>query len=87
MCVSALSAGAHTTTSLVMVDRVKGGGRAPPNLTRLGWFYHHDGMYARKWPLPLCLLCGGEHGQCAQQKRIVSELFVRGLCLGNFMAL
>jgi hypothetical protein len=27
--VSALSAGAHTSTLLVMVDRVKGGGRAP----------------------------------------------------------
>ncbi len=37
-----------------MVDRSKGGGHAPPTLTRLGWFYHHDGMYARKWPLPLC---------------------------------
>ncbi len=34
---------------------VKGGGRAPPTLTRLGEFFHHDGMYARKWPLPLCV--------------------------------
>jgi hypothetical protein len=33
--VSALSAGAYTTTFLVMVDRVKGGGRAPPTLTRV----------------------------------------------------
>ncbi len=55
---SALSAGANTTTLLVMVDRVKGSGCAPPTLTRLGWFYLHDGTYARKWPLPLCLLCG-----------------------------
>ncbi len=51
-----LSAGAYTTTMLVMVDRVKGGGRAPPALSRLGWFYHHDGMYARKWPLPLSFI-------------------------------
>ena len=29
------------------VDRVKGGGRTPPTRTRLGRFYHHDGMYAR----------------------------------------
>ncbi len=50
--VSALSAGACTTTLLVMVDRVKGGGRARPTLTRLGCIYHHDGMYARKWTLP-----------------------------------
>ncbi len=36
---------------------VKGGGRAPPTLTSLGWFYPHDGKYARKLPLPLCVLC------------------------------
>ncbi len=29
-----------------------------PTLTRLGKFFHHDRMYARKWPLPLCVLCG-----------------------------
>ncbi len=34
--VSALSAGAYATTLLAMVDTVKGGGRAPPTLTRLG---------------------------------------------------
>jgi hypothetical protein len=38
-----------------MVDRVKRRGRAPLTLTRLGWFYHHDGMYAKKWPLSLCV--------------------------------
>jgi hypothetical protein len=40
MGVSALSAGAYiyeyTTTLLEIVDRVKGGGRAPPPFTRLG---------------------------------------------------
>jgi hypothetical protein len=48
--VSALAAGAHITTLLVMVDRVKGGGRAPPphQARRIDY---HDGMYARKWPL------------------------------------
>ncbi len=30
----------------------------PPTLTRLGRIYHHDGMFARMWPLPLCVLCG-----------------------------
>jgi hypothetical protein len=33
----------------------KGVGRAPPTLTSLGRFFHRNGMYARKWPLPLCL--------------------------------
>jgi hypothetical protein len=51
--VSALSAGAYTTALYVMVDRVKECGRAQSALT-----FHHDEMYARKWPLPLCLLCG-----------------------------
>ncbi len=42
---------------------VKGGGRAPHTLTWLGWIYHHDVMYARKWPLPvyLCFLVCGSH--------------------------
>ena len=38
-----------------MVYRVKGRGRALPAFTRPGWFYHHDGIYARKWPLSLCV--------------------------------
>ncbi len=37
---------------------MKGGGRAPSTLTSLGKFFDHDGMYARKRPLPLCVLCG-----------------------------
>ncbi len=40
---------------VVLVDIVKGGGRAPPTLTNLGCFYSHEGMYAMKWPLPLCV--------------------------------
>jgi hypothetical protein len=48
MSVSALSAGAYTATLYVMVNVVKGCGRAPPLI------FHHDGMYARKRPLPLC---------------------------------
>ncbi len=43
----------HHSFAPDMVDRVKGEGVHPPTLTRLGLFYHHDGMYARKWPLPL----------------------------------
>ncbi len=54
-CVSALSAGAYPATLYVMVNIVKGGGRAPPTLTSLGKFFHHDGLYARKRPLQLCL--------------------------------
>jgi len=42
-----------------MVDIVKGGGRAHSNPTlQPGLTLHHDGMYAKKWPLPLCVLCG-----------------------------
>ncbi len=48
-----------TTPQLCLwcVDKLKGGARAPPTCTRLGWLYHHDGTYARKWPLPLFELC------------------------------
>ncbi len=38
------------------LDKVKGGGRAPPPTpthSRLGRIYRHDGMHARKWPLPV----------------------------------
>ncbi len=38
------------------MDVVKGGGRAPPSLSPAwGYFFQHDGMYARKRPLPLCV--------------------------------
>jgi hypothetical protein len=47
----------YTTTLFVMVDVVKDGGYATPTHTSLGWFYPHDGIYARKWPLPLRVLC------------------------------
>ncbi len=45
-----------------MVDTVlwKGVGDGvhyPCTLTSLGWFFHHDGMYGRKRPLTLCVLC------------------------------
>ncbi len=55
---SAQSAGAYTATFLVMVNVMKGGERAPPTLTSLGKFYPHDGMYVRKQPLQLSVLCG-----------------------------
>jgi hypothetical protein len=54
VCVSALSAGAYTATLYVIVNKMKGGGCASPTLTSLGSFFHNDGMYARKRPLPLC---------------------------------
>ncbi len=44
--VSALSAGAYTATCYVMEDVMKGSGHAPSH-ARLGWFFHHDGMYPR----------------------------------------
>ncbi len=44
-------------TLYVMVDTVKGSEpfHAPPTITRLGKFFHHYGVFARKWPLPLCV--------------------------------
>ncbi len=27
----------------------RGWAYTPPTLTKQGWFFHHDGMYARKW--------------------------------------
>jgi hypothetical protein len=58
--VSALFAGAYTTTLFEMVDIVKGGGNPRPTLTSLGYFFHHDLMDARQWPLPLCVLCASD---------------------------
>jgi hypothetical protein len=52
----------NAATSYVMVSMVsvvKGGGRAPPTLTSLDKFFHHDGMHARKRPLPLCVYSVG----------------------------
>ncbi len=76
--VSAISAGANTTTLHVIVDKVKGG-RAPPALNRLGLFYHHDGMYARKWPFQLCVysVVPSKHrdfGDCFMEKQGVNSL-------------
>ncbi len=42
----------------MMVNVIKGGGRAPPTLTSPDKFYPHDWMYARKQTLLLCVLCG-----------------------------
>jgi hypothetical protein len=52
--VSAHSAGAYTATLLVMVNVIRGGGRAPPTLTSQGQFYPHHWMYAS-------VLCGSAH--------------------------
>jgi hypothetical protein len=30
------------------------GWECTPTLIRRGWFFHRDGFYARRWPLPLC---------------------------------
>ncbi len=56
--VSAHSAGAYTVTLMVMVNVIKGGGRATPTLTSPGKFYPHDWMYARQQTILLCVLCG-----------------------------
>jgi hypothetical protein len=58
--VSALSAGAYTTTLYVRIDILKELVGSSPSLTILGLFYPHDGMYTRKWLLPLCVLCWGQ---------------------------
>ncbi len=55
--VSSLSVGAYTTTLHVMVDIVKGDWRAPPTRTSLGKFFHHDGIYARKYRVTIATLC------------------------------
>jgi hypothetical protein len=60
--VFALSSGAYTSILYVMVDIVKEGGSAPPTLTGMGYFNPHDGMYARKQPLLLCVLCNDRRG-------------------------
>jgi len=39
------------------------GGRAH-TLTRLGWFFHYDGMYVRNWPLPFCVYSLEKHSLC-----------------------
>ncbi len=41
----------------VIVDIVKEGEHAPPPSPARAGFTLVDGMYARKWPLPLCVLC------------------------------
>ncbi len=61
-----------------MVGRMKGVGRAPPTLNSLGCFYHHYGMYARKWLLPLCVLCGQNY------KTHLLSLFFKLVFSGTF---
>ncbi len=55
MSVSAHSAGAYSATLYMMVNIVKGGGRASPTLTSLGLFFHRDEMYAKNRQSPLCV--------------------------------
>ncbi len=68
----AIDSGSYTTTLCEMVDLLKGSRCASPTLTSLGYFFHHDGMYARKWPLPLSGRNHGvhrlvyKHGSCKQ---------------------
>jgi len=52
-----------------------------PTLTRLSKFFHHDEIYARKLPLPLCVYSLGQ-----QAERISCSLppsQIRTLALGN----
>jgi hypothetical protein len=39
----------------MMVDIMQGSAHSLPTPTSQGKYFHHDGMYARKWPLPLCV--------------------------------
>ncbi len=68
-CVSALSAGAYTETLYVRVTRVKGGG--VHSSLHQGWFFHHDGMYARNRQLPICVLCAA----LSQQNSALAHIF------------
>jgi hypothetical protein len=74
--VSALSAGSYTTTLLVVVDRVKGGGRATP--------HPMIKMYDRKWPLPVYLLYSLVFGRWVRRWRneIPIQMFKDDICLG-----
>jgi hypothetical protein len=45
--------GVYTTTLHLMVDIVERGRACTPTLASLGWFFHHDGLYAWKWLLPI----------------------------------
>ncbi len=53
-CISPLSWSVHC--KFVRDDnRKKGGGSPPLTLTSQGWFFYHDGMYARNRQMPLCV--------------------------------
>jgi hypothetical protein len=43
-----------------MINKVKGGGRSPPTLTSLGYYFHHDEMGVRQKAAvaTLCVLGG-----------------------------
>jgi hypothetical protein len=58
--VSSLSSGAYTTTLLVMVDRVKRGGRAPPPPHSSDWadFTIVKEFTPESGHCHLCVLCG-----------------------------
>jgi hypothetical protein len=60
----------NTTTLYVMVDTVKDSWCATPTLISLGWFYTHDEMYAKMWPLPLCV-----YSVIVQQDRYLVNMF------------
>jgi hypothetical protein len=63
--VSALSAGAYTTTLLVMVDRVKWGGRAPPPP------HHHQADFT------IIMKCTPESGHCHSVCTLWAELLYK----------
>ncbi len=48
-------------------------------LTRQSYFYHHDGMYARKWPLPFCVYSVVYTGQMWYLCRWVLSLISRAM--------
>jgi hypothetical protein len=58
----------------VMLDRVKGGGRAHPTLTSLSKFFHHGWNTRQKVAIAtLCVLCGGHLHQREGEKGNMGE--------------
>ncbi len=75
-CICPLSWSVHCNCN-VTIKVVRGGRRAPPTLTSLGYFFHHDGMYARKRPLSLCVY--SEHPPPSVLRPAISQARLHGV--------
>ncbi len=74
----------HCNYMYVMVLGWKGVGvRAPPTLASQGWFFHHDGMYARNRRSPLCVLCGSNRWRRTKNSFLSIGIYPR-MCSAAF---